>query len=143
MNIDESLKKKELTGFVKFLGIKITRAEPGYSECEAKIDQNVLNPSGTAHGGFTMTLMDTAAGVCGVTRGRYITTANANVAFLNPVRSEATKITAMAKEIKTGWRLQIIDVDVYDDTGVHVAKGTFTFYRLAEIEGFEIGNLTS
>jgi uncharacterized protein (TIGR00369 family) len=82
------------------------------------------------HGGFLMTLSDTAACIAVLTKtgpDTVVTTTDMNIRFLAACRSKAT---AQAKIIKFGRSLVPVHVDIFDEQGTLVAVSQVTYMRL-------------
>lgn len=82
------------------------------------------------HGGFLMTLADTAACIAVLTKTgteAMVTTTDMNIRFLAACR---TKATAKAKIIKFGRSLVPVHVELFDEKGTLVAVSQVTYMRL-------------
>lgn len=82
------------------------------------------------HGGFLMTLADTAACIAVLSKTGHdatITTTDMNIRFLAACR---TKATARAKIVKFGRSLVPVHVDIFDEKGTLVAISQVTYMRL-------------
>lgn len=114
------------------LGIEILGFEPG--ECHAKVprDKQYDGIFESFHGGLLMTAADTIACFALMTlsgvEGAMATT-DMNIRFLAPC---LTDVTVKAKVIKCGKTLCPVHVDLYDDSGTHVAVAQVTYIRLSK-----------
>lgn len=82
------------------------------------------------HGGFLMTLSDTAACIAVLTKtgpDAMVTTTDMNIRFLAACKSKAT---AKAKIVKFGRTLVPVHVDIFDEQGTLVAISQVTYMRL-------------
>ena len=82
------------------------------------------------HGGFLMTLADTAACIAVLSmagKDARVTTTDMNIRFLSACRSDAV---AVAKIVKFGKTLVPVHVDIFDARGTLVAISQVTYMRL-------------
>ena len=130
MNFDKLMEfRNSCQGFIDLIGLKITNISEGYAEGEIEINETLLNPFGTVHGGCIFSLVDSVGGTAAMTRGNVMTTSSCNISYLNPATNN-TIIKAIAKEVKNGGLLLVYDVEVYDGDEMLVAKATCTYVRL-------------
>ena len=113
------------------LGVKVYQYEPGYCICGVDIKPEYLNPLNGVHGGFLFTLADTAAGLAAVdlTGQATVTTAHSSIQYLNPA-IHLDKVFAEAINIKNGKRIAYIDVNLWTEDHLLLAKASFTFSRI-------------
>ena len=124
---------KKNTGFINHVGLKVTDVGEGYAKGELELEPVHGNPIGSVHGGVLFTLSDNVAGIAATTRGYIVTTMNASIHYINPaIRSSI--LFAEAKEVKSGKRTAVYDVDITDDLGVHISTARFSFFHLKEYE---------
>ena len=118
--------------FWKFLGIEIVEMRPGYGKLTVKVDPNLTNPYGYAHGGVLSTLADSAAAVAiaGIVRGegKRLVTVDMNITYLSPVLGGV--IEAHAKALREG-RIIPADVDIFNENKL-VAKAIATYIIVDE-----------
>ena len=87
------------------------------------------------HGGFLMTLADSAAAFALLTvipADEPITTTEMNIRFLAPVHDD---VTATARVLKAGKTLCPIVAELHDDAGTLVAHAGFTYMRVRRDSG--------
>jgi acyl-CoA thioesterase len=95
---------------------------------------NGQKSKGTIHGGIVAALIDTAAAFALSTRfdGQMsFATVDLHVNFLDRAQ---TKIFAHAQVIRTGSRLNVVDVDVMNEHGERVAKASLNFILTKPME---------
>ena len=109
--------------FAAYVGIVTTKIEDGYAEAEH------MNPVNIVHGGCLYTLADVVTGAAASSFGTQTVTVSGEYHYLTSAK-DTKKIKAHAKCLKRGKTLVTFDVEVTDDNGNLVGKGTFTSYRL-------------
>jgi uncharacterized protein (TIGR00369 family) len=112
------------------LPFKLSLAEKGEVEMTLPYKQEYDGIFQSLHGGFLMTLADTAACVSVLTlagHGAPITTTDMNIRFLSACKTDAT---ARAKVIKFGKSLVPVHIDIFDAKGTLVAVSQVTYMRL-------------
>jgi len=122
--VKKYLNNKE--NFALHNGLVVTVIKEKYSEVEAEITPNGLNPQGMAHGGLIFTLCDVATGVAAVSTGRAVLTLNSSINFLAPGRGK--KLRAVGECIKDGRTIGLFEARVYDESDKLIAKGDFTIF---------------
>lgn len=125
----ESLNANE---FVKYNHIVMDDIELTGATAHIDIVPETLNVLGIAHGGAHFTLADTCAGYTARADGRQYVTQQSNYYFLKGAKSG--RITAKGKVVKRTRKFCIIDVEVTDDNGELVSKGTFDYYCVSETQ---------
>ena len=128
----ESLRHFSEGGFWEHVGITTTSAKPGEAVCRVTLDDRHRNYNGVAHGGVPSALIDSAAGVAARTlrdpediAERPHATADLHVSYL--AGANGNELIATARVVRQGRTATFIDVDVHDEDGRHVAKGSVTF----------------
>jgi uncharacterized protein (TIGR00369 family) len=89
--------------------------------------QEITNGSGTVHGGILATLADTAVAFALSTNfdGKMgFATSDLTIHFLRRARSH---VTARARIVKKGERVNVGEVEVFDENGVEVARVLASF----------------
>ena len=117
--------------FHALLGVKLLICEPGYCLTRTLIQPQFTNATGAVHGGFLFTVADTTAGLAAIHSGSEgtVTTVDSHIQYLRPALN-LDSIYTEAEIIKDGKRLAFIDVTIYTEERVPLAKGSFTFARL-------------
>lgn len=107
-------------------GIKVVELEEGFCAVEAELCENAMNPWGMTHGGMVYSVCDVAAGVVVSQTERRGVTQSGTVYYLRP--STGSKIRAEGRIIKNGKTVVLVETNVYNDKGVHTARGEFQIY---------------
>lgn len=116
------------TGYMRFLGIEVTDLAEGYCECRAPLGPEKNNPHGIAHGGFLISVCDTAAGIAGTTLGRVVVGRSVDFHFLHP--GKGTYVAARGRVVEAGRTMGLSQVELYDDQGRLICVGSFELYFL-------------
>lgn len=120
----------EANEFVKYNHIVIDDIEVSGVTAHIDIVPETLNVLGVAHGGAHFSLADTCAGYSSRADGREYVTQQSNFYFLKGAKSG--RITAKGNVIKRTRKFCVVDVDVTDDNGELVSRGTFNYYCVSE-----------
>ena len=120
----------EANEFVKYNHIVIDDIEVSGATAHIDIVPETLNVLGVAHGGAHFSLADTCAGYSSRADGREYVTQQSNFYFLKGAKSG--RITAKGNAIKRTRKFCVVDVDVTDDNGELVSRGTFNYYCVSE-----------
>lgn len=124
--------KNTQSGFVKLTGINITEVREGFAAGEIVIREEHLNVIGIVHGGCTFSLADSVGGSAAMSRGNRVVTVSSDFHYLAPAK-DCVKIIAKAREIKSGKSMLLYDLEVEDDKGTLLAKGTFSYFNLGNL----------
>lgn len=107
-------------------GITVTDIGDDFCVTEGEIRPETLNPWGMAHGGFIYSLCDVAAGVAACHGARRGVTLSGNMYYLRP--SKGKKLRAEGRIVKNGKTVVLVETNVWNDEGVHTARGEFQIY---------------
>ncbi len=102
------------------LGIELVSAEPGRCTTRLRLEDRHLNGLGVCHGGFLLTLADTAMAFASNASGVQAFATGIEIDFLAPGRLGRT-VTAVATQTASVGRNGIFDVVLTDDEGVVLA----------------------
>jgi len=119
----------------KTLGLELVEVGDGFAAFEAETDESYLNPMGAVHGGWALTLVDSATGCAGMTllpAGGAYTTIETKVNFSRPILKDSGRIRAEARVLGRGRRILSAEARVTDPRGRVVAHGTSTLMVLSE-----------
>jgi uncharacterized protein (TIGR00369 family) len=117
----------------KTLGFEIVEAGDGFAAFEGDTSEALLNPAGIVHGGWVLTLVDSAAtcaAMTGLPAGVGATTIETKVNFLRPLMKDSGRVRAEARVIGKGRRILTAEARVTDAKGRIVAHGTSTVMAL-------------
>lgn len=109
-------------------GMVIDEVGDGTASCSVVLTQRHRNAMGNVMGGAVFTLADFAFAVAADSLHSPTVSISSSIQFLSTAKG--TKMIAHAKCIKDGRTSSVIDVDVYDDTGRHIAKYTGTGFKV-------------
>jgi uncharacterized protein (TIGR00369 family) len=115
-----------------FLPFTLTAAEPGAALFEGTPGVELYNPMGTVHGGFAMTLLDSAMTCAVMTAlqvGEGCTTVETKVNFVRPILASTGLVRAEGRLVHAGARVAIADGRLVDAGGRLYAHGTSTCLR--------------
>ena len=113
------------------IGFRLTEVEPGHAVIEFEASERHANPMGTLHGGVLCDIADAAMGMAYASmleEGETFTTLELKINFLKPV-SNAT-LQAVARVIKGGRTIGLVECDVTDDQQQLVARASSTCMTL-------------
>ncbi len=107
----------------------------GSAAFEGEPGEAFLNPMGAVHGGWALTLVDSAAGCAGMTllpAGGLYTTIETKVNFARPITADTGRVRAEATIVARGRRILSAEARVTDAKGRVLAHGTSTLMVLNE-----------
>lgn len=112
------------------LNFTLTRVEAGVAVFEGEPTDEMLNPFGTAHGGWAATILDSAL-ACAVHTtllpGDRHTSVEMKVSFLRPIHPGKTgRLTCEGRIINRGRTLALSEATLVDEDGKLYAHGTET-----------------
>lgn len=110
-------------------GIRPLFVTEGRAEVGVTLKPEHLNIWDIPHGGLLFALADVACGVAAdsIHPDAHIVTAGSSLNFLYAT-AKAKSLKAVGQVIKPGRSLTIVQADVYDDLGNHLATGQFTMH---------------
>ncbi len=118
--------------FIDWLGIQVLSAQDGVSEIALPLADHHMNTWDIAHGGVTMTLVDTALALAArsvvASEGVGVVTVEVKVNFMQPGRGE---LRAYGRVLHRSATLAYCEGEVRDSAGHFVAKalGTFKYMK--------------
>ena len=115
------------------LGFGLVAVSPGEAVFEGEAGPHLLNPLGSVHGGFALTLVDSAAG-CAVhttlAAGVGYTTVETKVNFTGAIRADSGILRTHGKVIAAGKQIVTAEARVLSADGRILAHGTSTLMIL-------------
>lgn len=118
-----------ITGVLPFT---LTDVDKGRVAFEGTPSEALYNPMGAVHGGFAMTLLDSAM-TCAVMSildaGELCTTVETKVSFVRPLMESTGPVRAEARVIHAGSRVATAEGRLTDGAGRLYAHGTTTCLR--------------
>jgi uncharacterized protein (TIGR00369 family) len=115
------------------LAFRLVEVGEGTAVFAAETSEALLNPMGAVHGGWALTLIDSAAGCAAMTLlpadGGY-TTVETKVNFCRPILADTGTVRAEARVLAQGRRILSAEARVADARGRLLAHGTSTLMVL-------------
>lgn len=118
-----------LNTIARTLGYDVTEAANGRVVVTATPNDTHLNPSGTVHGGFAATLLDSCMGLAILStldKGLGQTTVEFKISLIRPITPETGLIKAEGTVLNRGRRVGTAEGRITDDKGRLLAHGTTT-----------------
>ena len=130
--IDGRLPAPPMARTLSFLLVEIG---DGFAAFEGDAGPHLLNPLGIVHGGWALTLIDSAAGCAAhtlVPAGSGYTTVETKVNFSRPIAKDTGRVRAEGRVVGRGRRIISCEARVVDAKGRLLAHGTSTLMVLAD-----------
>jgi uncharacterized protein (TIGR00369 family) len=118
-----------LNTIARTLGYDVVEAEKGRVVVTATPNDTLLNPSGTVHGGFSATLLDSCMGLAVMTtlpKGLGQTTLEFKISFARPITPQTGPIRAEGIVLTSGRRVGTAEGRITDAQGRMLVHGTTT-----------------
>jgi uncharacterized protein (TIGR00369 family) len=118
-----------LNSMARTLGYDVVEASAGRVVITASPGDDLLNPAGTVHGGFTATLLDSCMGLAvwsATEKGFGSTTLEFKISFVRPILPDSGPIRAEGIVLTAGRRIGTAEGRLTDRTGRLLAHGTTT-----------------
>lgn len=115
----------------RLIGFTLTSVKPGEAVIEFQSTEAHANPMGTLHGGVLCDIADAAMGLAyaaNLGEDESFTTLELKINFLKPIWK--ARLLAVARVIKQGRTIGLVECDVTDDKGSLVARATSTCMTL-------------
>lgn len=115
------------------LGFRLVEVSPGRAVFEAETGPHLLNPLGSVHGGFALTLIDSAAGCALHTRlpaGVGYATVETKVNFTRAIRPDGSIVRCEAEVVTQGRQIATADARLVGADGTILAHGSSTLIIL-------------
>src|SRR5271155_490626 len=117
----------------KTLSFWISEVGDGFAAFEGDPGQHLLNPMGTVHGGWALTLIDSAAACAAQTllpAGTGYTTIETKANFSRPITMDTGRVRAEARVVSQGRQIISSQAQVFAPDGRVLAHGTSTLMLL-------------
>ena len=111
------------------LGIQLLEFDRGRAVFVGKPGPNVYNPSGSVHGGYAATLLDSACGIAvhsTLAAGQGYTTLELKVSYLRALTAESGTVRAEGTVSSAGRRAAFAEARLFDGAGRLCATATST-----------------
>ena len=118
---------------MKTMSFRLAEIGDGFAAFEGDAGPHLLNPLGIVHGGWAMTLIDSAAGCAAHTlipAGGSYATIETKANFSRPIAKDAGRVRAEGHAIGRGRRIISCEARVVDAKGRLLAHGTSTIMVL-------------
>jgi len=113
--------------FPNSLGMRVAVPRRGKAVATGPVRGSSRQVHGLAHGGWVSTLADTcqtAAAFSAIAAGGEILTSDFHVRFLRGLKWGPAR--AEARVVKAGRRMVVVECNVFDAKGEHIALGTYS-----------------
>jgi uncharacterized protein (TIGR00369 family) len=111
------------------MGFTLVHVEHGVAVFEGEPSNRILNPLGAVHGGWALTLIDSACGAAGHTTlppGVGYGTLETKANFVRPISPDTGKLRAEGRVLALGRTILTADAKITDAKGKLYAHGTST-----------------
>jgi uncharacterized protein (TIGR00369 family) len=111
------------------MGFTLVEVEHGIAVFEGEPSDKILNPLGVVHGGWALTLIDSACGAAGHTTlpaGVGYGTLETKANFVRPIAPTTGKLRAEGRELAQGRTILTAEAKITDARGKLYAHGTST-----------------
>ena len=120
-------------GMGKTMGFRLVEVERGLAVFEGRPGPQLLNPLGSVHGGYALTLIDSACG-CAVhselDAGVGYTTVETKVNFTRAIDPDGGPVRCEGRVLSRGRTIATADAFLRDESGRLLAHGTSTLILL-------------
>ena len=116
------------------LSFRLVEIGDGYAVFEGETGPHLLNPLGTVHGGWVLTLIDSASGCAAhsmLPAGFGIATIETKANFTRPIYKDTGRVRTEARVIVRGRQIITAEARVLDSDGRVLAHGTSTVMVVA------------
>lgn len=117
------------------MAFRLIEVGDGTATFEGEPSEDLFNPLGTVHGGWALTLIDSAAG-CAVhstlEAGVGYTTIETKANFSRAIRADTGKVRAEGRVVAGGRRIASAEARIVDRAGRVLAHGTSTLMILRD-----------
>ncbi len=120
--------------YAHFLGLELGEIRSGEATIHLKVRAEFKQNHGVVHGGVIASVIDTASAFAVVTqlqRGERVTTTDLTIHYLRPVTEG--EMSARARIVRSGRRLLVISVEVWDSRQALIATAVTGYIKLKEI----------
>jgi uncharacterized protein (TIGR00369 family) len=116
------------------LSFRLVEVGDGYAVFDGETGPHLLNPLGTVHGGWVLTLIDSATGCAAhsmLPAGFGIATIETKANFTRPIYKDTGRVRTEARVVVRGRQIVTAEARVLDSAGRVLAHGTSTVMVVA------------
>jgi acyl-CoA thioesterase len=117
--------------YMQMINLELTEADEGYARGRIRVDDTLLNPNRTVHGGCLYSAADIIAGIAASAYGNKVCTVSGSMNYVNPA-CNTEYVYCEATEVRQGNHLGVYDVRMTNDMNGVIETGSFTYYNLNE-----------
>jgi uncharacterized protein (TIGR00369 family) len=120
------------------LSFWLVEVDDGYAVFEGETGPHLVNPLGGVHGGWALTLIDSATGCAAHTllpAGIGFASVETKANFTRPIRSDTGRVRAEGRVVSRGRQIITAEARVTDAKGRVLAHGTSTMMVLGKPNG--------
>jgi uncharacterized protein (TIGR00369 family) len=118
----------------KTMSFRLVEVGDGFAAFEGDPGPHVLNPTGTVHGGWALTLIDSATGCAAhslLPAGSLYTTIETKANFSRPITPDTGRVRAEGRVVSRGRQIISTEARLFSQDGRVLAHGTSTIMVLA------------
>jgi uncharacterized protein (TIGR00369 family) len=118
----------------KTMSFRLVEVGDGFAAFEGDPGPHVLNPTGTVHGGWALTLIDSATGCAAhslLPTGSLYTTIETKANFSRPITPDTGRVRAEGRVVSQGRQIISTEAKLFSQDGRVLAHGTSTIMVLA------------
>lgn len=115
------------------LDFDLVEVGEGVAVFEGRTGPNILNPQGTVHGGWALTLIDSATGCAAhslLPAGVSYSTLSTQANFTRPITADAGRVRCEGRVVNAGRQIITAEATVKDEAGRLLAHGVSTLMVL-------------
>ncbi len=115
------------------LDFDLVEVGEGLAVFEGRTGPHILNPQGTVHGGWALTLIDSATGCAAhslLPAGVSYSTLSTQANFTRPITAEAGRVRCEGRVVNAGRQIITAEATVKDEAGRLLAHGLSTLMVL-------------
>jgi uncharacterized protein (TIGR00369 family) len=116
------------------LSFWLTEIGDGFAVFEGETGPHLLNPMGGVHGGWALTLIDSATGCAGLSlipAGSLVATVETKANFSRPISKDTGRVRCEARVVSQGRQIISAEARVLSQDGKVLAHGTSTLMVVA------------
>jgi acyl-CoA thioesterase len=132
MTNNKPLQTKGFHPFGDMIGLNITKFDKGFSQCVLEVENKLMNPHKTLHGGVIYSMADTGMGIALyplLEKDELCATIEVKISYFKPVREG--KLICDTKVIYKGKNFSSLESEIKNgEILVGKATGTFSIFKV-------------